>query len=266
MPAATTGGSLTSIFDFSGKTVLVTGGSGDIGRGIARMFAAHGASIAVNYVSSVDKAQATVDDIRARGGRAIAARANVAVEAEVEAMIGAVVEAFGSVDILVNNAGVRRKPGDNKYLLDVSAEEWDVEIDSHLRGMFLCCKAAVPHMIRRGEGRIVNVSSVMGRGSSAGASVQYPAAKSGMFGFSKALAHQLAHKHITVNCVAPGLIDTERVRWRSPEVLKEHVAKIPLGRLGRVEEVAAAVLYLASPLAAYVTGATLDINGGFYMG
>ena len=256
---------LAKLLDLSGKVALVTGASGDIGGAVARMLAAHGAEIGVHCVANIDQAEALASEIRTGGGRAMAVRADVAAEAEVQAMIAAVASELGTVDILVNNAGVRRKPGDHKYLLDVTAEEWDTEIDSHLKGVFLCCKAAVPHMIRKGEGRIVNVSSVIGRSGQAGASVHYPAAKAGMFGFTKALANQVAANRITVNCVAPGIIDTERIRWRSPEQINEQVAKIPLGRLGGVDEIAAAVLFLASSAAAYITGATLDINGGLYM-
>ena len=256
---------MSKLLDLSGRVALVTGASGDIGGAIARMLAAHGASVGVHCVSSIEPAQALVDEIIHAGGRAMVVRADVAVAGEVEDMVARLSSGLGPVDILVNNAGVRRRNGDHKYLLDVTEEEWDLELASHLKGMFLCCKACVPQMIAAGGGRIVNISSVVGRSGSIGASVHYPAAKSGMFGFSKALANQLAVHSITVNCVAPGMIDTERVRWRTPEQMREHVAKIPLGRLGTVDEVAAAVLYLASPLGGYVTGATLDVNGGLYM-
>ena len=256
---------MTNLLDLSGRTALVTGASGDIGGAIARMLADHGAAVAVHCVSGMDRAQALVDGISQAGGRASAVRADIVRAGDVDAMVKQVRDTLGPVDILVNNAGVRRRTGDHKYLLEVTEDEWDLELDSHLKGMFLCCKACVPGMIDAGGGRIVNLASVVARSGQVGASVHYPTAKAGMFGFSKALANQLAGKGITVNCVAPGLIDTERVRWRTPEQMREHTAKIPLGRLGTVDEVAAAVLYLASPLAAYVTGATLDVNGGLYM-
>jgi len=253
------------LLDLSGRTALVTGASGDIGSAIAITLASHGAAVGVHCASSVDKADAIVEAIREKGGRATTVCADVADDAQVKGMVAGLSRELGAVDILVNNAGVRRRTGDHKYLLDVTEEEWDLEIDSHMKGMFLCCRACVPQMIDAGGGRIVNISSVVGRSGLIGASVHYPAAKSGMFGFTKALANQLAGKRITVNCVAPGMIDTERVRWRTPEQMREHVAKIPLGRLGTVDEIAAAVLFLASPIAGYITGATLDVNGGLYM-
>lgn len=257
---------MDTLLDLTGRTALVTGASGDIGSAIARMLASHGAAVGVHCLSSVEQAESLAAEIASAGGKAMALRADVGRAEEVAAMVDKLASRFGPVDVLVNNAGVRRRTGDHKYILEVTEEEWGRELESHLDGMFLCCKACVPHMIEAGAGRIVNVSSVVGRSGLVGASVQYASAKAGMFGFTKALANQMSSKNITVNCIAPGLIDTVRIRWRTPEQMREHVAKIPLGRLGTVDEVAGAVLYLVSPIGGYVTGATLDINGGLYMG
>ena len=184
---------------------------------------------------------------------------------EVDSMVSETVNRFGSIDILVNNAGVRRKPGDHKYILDVTEEEWDMEISSHLKSTFICSKKVLPFMINQKYGRIINISSVAARSGSVGASVQYPAAKECIAGFTKALANQVAKDGITVNVVAPGMIDSERIRWRTPEMMEEHIKKIPVGRVGKIEEVAATIVFLSSKNAAYITGATIDVNGGMYM-
>ena len=251
--------------ELQGKIALVTGSSGDIGAGTALMFAQLGASVAVHYHANRETAQEVALGIEKTGSEALVVQADVVQRKQVEAMIEQIVERFGRIDILVNNAGVRRKRTDHKYILDVTDADWDAELETHLRGTFNCCKAVVPHMIEQGYGRIVSVSSVVARSGSIGASVQYPAAKAGMFGFTKALANQVAKDGITVNVVAPGMIDTSRIRWRTPEQMKKHVGKIPVGRLGKVEEVAAAICFLASEQAGYITGATLDVNGGMYM-
>jgi len=254
-----------TLLDLSGRIALVTGASGDIGAAIAGMLAAHGADVGVHYHVSRERAEAVAETVRSHGRRAAVLGADLAQPRDVETMMEALTRTLGGVGILVNNAGTRRKTGDHKYLLEVTEEEWDREIDSHLKAAFLCCKAAVPHMIAGGWGRIVNLSSVVGRAGGVGASVHYPAAKAGMHGFTKGLVTQLSKHGITANLVAPGIIDSERIRWRTTAQLQEHIDRIPAGRLGTVDEIAAAVLFLASPIAAYVTGATLDVNGGLYM-
>jgi 3-oxoacyl-[acyl-carrier protein] reductase len=254
-----------SLPDLTGRVGLVTGATGDIGTAIARLFAEHGADVVIHYAQKKDRAEQLAEDVHRLGQRALTVQADIVAASDIEAMVAQAMATFGHIDILVNNAGVRRKPGDHKYILDVTEQDWDVELDSHLKGAFLCCRFCVPHMIRQKFGRIINVSSVVARSGSSGASVHYPAAKAGMFGFTKALAHQVASQGITVNVVAPGLIDSERIRWRTPEQLSEQIARIPVGRLGKTSEVAAAILFLASPAAGYITGVTLDVNGGLYM-
>jgi 3-oxoacyl-[acyl-carrier protein] reductase len=256
---------MRNLLDLSGRVALITGATGDIGAAVARLFAEHGADVAVHYAQKKESAEALSEEIRLLGRRARTVQADITSAAEVESMIIETVRTFDRIDVLVNNAGVRRKPGDHKYILEVTDAEWDLELASHLKGAFLCCRSCVPHMIRQQFGRIINVSSVVARTGSTGASVHYPAAKAGMFGFTKALANQVAAHRITVNVVAPGIIDSERIRWRTAEQLRDHAAKIPLGRLGQTSEVAAAILFLASQAASYITGATLDVNGGLCM-
>lgn len=255
-----------NLLDLAGRVAIITGATGDIGRAVARLFAEHGADVVVHYAQKQEAAVALAEEIRQLGRQAIAVQADITSAAAVDSLVSKTVQAFARVDVLVNNAGVRRVPGDHKYILEVTEAEWDIEIDSHLKGAFLCCRSAVPHMIKQRYGRVINVSSVAARTGAIGASVHYPAAKAGMFGFTKALANQVALHGITANVVAPGIIDSERIRWRTPEQLKEHAAKIPVGRLGQAPEVAAAILFLASSAASYITGATLDVNGGLFMG
>jgi 3-oxoacyl-[acyl-carrier protein] reductase len=256
---------MRNLLDLSGRVALITGATGDIGCAVARLFAEHGADVVVHFAQKRESAEALAEEIRQLGRRALTVQANVASAPDVESMVAQTVETFSRIDVLVNNAGVRRKPGDHKYILDVTEAEWDIEVDSHLKGAFLCSRCCVPHMIAQRFGRIVNISSAVARTGSSGASVHYPAAKAGMFGFTKALANQVALQGITVNVVAPGIIDSERIRWRTPEQLKHHLANVPLGRLGDATEVAAAILFLASPAASYITGVTFDVNGGLCM-
>jgi len=251
--------------EFEGKVAIITGSSGDIGAGVALMFAEQGANVVINYLSKKEKAEEICSKIKNTGSKALAIQANVIEAADVDNLISKTITEFGHIDIIVNNAGTRRKPGNHKYILDVTEEEWDMEIDSHLKGTFNCCKKVLPGMIKRKFGRIINISSVVAKSGSSGASVHYSAAKAGIIGFTKALATQVAMYGITVNTVAPGIIDTERVRWRTPKMMADHVSKIPLGRLGKIEEVAAAITFLVSENAGYITGATIDVNGGIYM-
>jgi 3-oxoacyl-[acyl-carrier protein] reductase len=256
---------VSHLLNLTGQTALVTGASGDIGAAIAVMLARHGADVAIHYAAARDRAEAVARGIEAEGRRALVLQADLTRSGDIAKLGEEALAGLGRIDILVNNAGVRRRPGDHKYVLDTTEEEWDREIDSHLKAAFLCAKAVLPSMIRHRFGRIVNVSSVVARSGAIGASLHYPAAKAGMFGMSKALANQVAGDGITVNVVAPGIIDTERVRWRTEEQMAAHVATIPIGRLGTVDEIAAAVLFLSSGVAGYITGATLDVNGGLYM-
>ena len=251
--------------DFLGNVAIITGASGDIGAGTALMFAEMGVHVVINYLSNREKAEAVASKIENMGKHCMVIQADASNVSEVDSMVSETVNRFGRIDILVNNAGVRRKPGDHKYILDVTEEEWDMEISSHLKSTFICSKKVLPFMIKQKYGRIINISSVAARSGSVGASVQYPAAKEGIAGFTKALANQVAKDGITVNVVAPGMIDSERIRWRTPEMMEEHIKKIPVGRLGKIEEVAGTIVFLSSKNAAYITGATIDVNGGMYM-
>ena len=251
--------------DLQGKVAIITGASGDIGAGTALMFSEMGVNVVINYLSNRKKAEEVASKIEKMGKHFMVIQANASKMSEVDSMVSETVNRFGRIDILVNNAGVRRKPGDHKYILDVTEEEWDMEIDSHLKSTFNCSKKVLPFMIKQKYGRIINISSVAARSGSIGASVQYPAAKAGIVGFTKALANQVAKDGITVNVVAPGMIDSERINWRTPAMMEEHIKKIPVGRVGKIEEVAATIVFLSSNNAAYITGATIDVNGGMYM-
>ena len=256
--------------EFENKVVLITGASRGIGAAAALMFAENGANVVINYFSKKEKAEEISKKIEELGRKSIIIQADVAKIKEVEDMVSKIIKEFGTIDILVNNAGVGRQDiithgmGKN-YILDVTEEEWDIYIDTHLKGTFNCCKNVLPYMIKERCGRIINISSVVGESGGLGASVQYAAAKAGIIGFTKALAHQVAKDNITVNVVSPGMIATERIQYRTSEQMAEHTKKIPAGRVGKSEEIAAAIYYLASYNAAYITGATIDVNGGMYM-
>jgi 3-oxoacyl-[acyl-carrier protein] reductase len=254
-----------SVLDLTGRVGLVTGATGDIGAAIVQIFAEHGADVVIQYAQRKERADHLADRVRQLGRAALTVQADLARPSDVESLVAEIIRVFGKIDILVNSAGARRKPGEHRYILDVTEADWDRELGSHLKAAFLCCRSCVPHMIHQKYGRIINVSSVVARSGLCGASVHYPSAKAGLLGFTKALAQQLAAQGITVNAVAPGIIDSERIRWRTPEQLSDQIAKIPVGRLGNVNEVAAAILFLASAAAGYITGATLDVNGGLYM-
>jgi len=239
-----------------GHVAIVTGSARNIGRAIAHALAEAGAAVVVNARSSAAEAEAVVQEIRNRGGQAVAKIADVGQPEQAASLIDAAVQAFGRLDILVNNAAVRREIDFEQ----LDYEEWRAIIATILDGAYLCARAAAPYLSARG-GSIVNIG---GLSSFTGAArrAHVIAAKAGLVGLTRALAHDLAPHHITVNCVAPGLIDTER---RGPEPAHHAKHATLLGRRGTPEEIAAVVRFLCGPEARYITGQTLHANGGVFM-
>ncbi|MDE7325991.1 MAG: 3-oxoacyl-[acyl-carrier-protein] reductase [Lachnospiraceae bacterium] len=239
------------------KVALVTGASRGIGRQIALTFAGYGASVIVNYNGSKERAQEVVEMITAMGGKAVAVQADVASAEDVGRLFEEAHTAFGRIDILVNNAGITR----DNLILKMSEEEFDTVLDTNLKGAFLCMKHAAKIMLRQKGGRIINISSISGIAGNAG-QANYCAAKAGLIGLTKSLAKELGSRGITVNAVAPGLIETDMTQ-KLPEQVKEGMlAQIPLKRAGSVKDIAEAAAFLASDRAAYITGQTLQVNGG----
>ena len=244
----------------AGKCAVVTGGGRGIGRAVCLALAAQGADVVVNYAGSAEAAGETAKACRALGVRAIAVQADVADEAQAAALVETAVREMGGVDILVNNAGITR----DGLLLRMSEDDFTRVLDTNLKGAFHCMKAACRGMMRRRAGRIVNISSVVGVRGNAG-QANYAASKAGLIGLSKSAAKELASRGITVNCIAPGFIDTAMTA-ELPEAVKEKLlAEIPMGRFGAAEDVAAAAAFLASDAAAYITGQVLCVDGGMAM-
>ncbi len=241
---------------FDGKVVLVTGGSRGIGRACAAHFANGGAQVAI-CGRSLDTATAAANEI-GHGTRAF--QADLAEPEAPAALISAVEEAFGPIAILVNNAGLAR----DTLLMRMKDDDWAQVIDTDLTGVFRCCRAVVRGMMKQRWGRIINISSVIGILGQAG-QANYAAAKAGLLGLTRSLARELGSRNITVNAVAPGLIETDMTAVIQGEMREAMLARIPLGRAGHPEEVAGLVAYLASEAAAYITGATIAIDGGLTM-
>lgn len=240
-----------------GKIALVTGGARGIGRAVSLTLAGYGADVAVNYSGSREKAEQTAEEIRAMGRRAIAVQADVSKQEDCTRMFAEIAEALGSVDILVNNAGITR----DNLAVRMSEEEFDQVINTNMKGAFFCMRLAGASMMKKRSGRIINISSISGVRGNAG-QINYCAAKAGMLGMTKCLAKELASRGVTVNAVAPGYIDTDMTAVL-PEKVKETVlAQIPLRRIGRPDDIAEAVAFLASDRAAYITGQTIQVDGG----
>ena len=236
---------------------LVTGGSRGIGRAIALRLANDGNAVAVNYATNASAAEEVVDTITASGGTAFAVRANVGDADAVSEMLSDVEARLGRVGILVNNAGITR----DDLLLRMGPDAWDDVIQTNLRSVYLCTRAALRGMLRLKWGRIISVSSVSGIAGNPG-QANYAASKAGIIGFAKSVAREIGSRNITVNVVAPGFIETDMTDQLGSGVAEEVVQRVALGRLGQPEEIAAAVGYLASDDAAYVTGQTLVVDGG----
>ena len=232
-----------------------------MGRSVAGRLAAAGAALVVDDLT-VEPAERTASGIRSRGGRAIAVAADTASARDVRRMVRTAVDEYGAVHILINNAGVLRPTP----VIDIEEEEWDLVVGVNLKGTYLCSREVLPHMRSAGWGRIVNFSSTAGKNVSTVGGAHYTAAKAGVLGFTRHLAKEEARHGITVNAVCPGLIDTEMVRSTiSDSKVRAYADSFPIARLGRPEEVAELVAFLASGRAAYITGASLDINGGDLM-
>jgi 3-oxoacyl-[acyl-carrier protein] reductase len=242
-----------------GRVAVVTGGARGIGRAIAERLAADGAAIV-----AVDLNREALDgfaaELAGRGGRALALTANVADAAEVDALAAGTLEAFGRVDILVNNAGITR----DGLLMRMSEQDWDAVLGVNLKSAFLCTKAFTRPMMKQRWGRVVNISSVIGLIGNAG-QANYAASKAGILGLTKAVAKELASRHITVNAVAPGFIETAMTQALDEKVRAALQAQIPLGRLGSPADVAHAVAFLCSEEAGYITGQALTVDGGMVM-
>jgi len=244
----------------TGKTALVTGASRGIGRAIALRLAEAGANVVVNYAGSEAAAAETVAMVKERGRDAIMIKANVANAEEVQEMFKQALDQFGSVDILVNNAGITR----DNLLMRMKEEEWDDVINTNLKGVFNCIKAATRPMMKQRSGRIINITSVVGVLGNPG-QANYVAAKAGVIGLTKTTARELASRNITVNAVAPGFIDTDMTAGLPEDVKNAMLGQIPLARLGQPDEIASVVVFLASDAASYMTGQTLHVDGGMYM-
>ena len=240
------------------RVVIVTGASRGIGRAVAVRFGEAGAVVVV--AARGDHADAAAEEIRGEGGRAVSVSVDVTDTKQIDAMISVALEEYGRIDVLVNNAGIVR----DQLAMRMTVADWNAVIATNLTAVFTCSRAVLRPMLKQRSGRIINVGSVVGQMGNAG-QVNYAATKAGLVGFSKALAREVATRGVTVNVVAPGMIDTEMTSGLAKPAREAMLAKIPLGRLGTPDDIAAAIGFLASDEAAYITGHVLAVNGGMYM-
>ena len=246
------------MLDLGGKVAIVTGASRGIGRAIATRLAAQGARVVA--AARGENAAATVAEIEAAGGAAELASVDVTEPASIEALVSGVLERHGRIDILVSNAGITK----DQLMLRMKRDDWDQVIATNLTAAFGLAQAVLKPMVKQRGGRIINVASVVGQTGNAG-QANYAASKAGLIGFSKALAREVASRGITVNVVAPGLVETDMTKALTGKAQGDWAAQIPLGRIGAPEDIAAAVCFLASDEASYITGHVLAVNGGMYM-
>tara|TARA_B100001123_G_scaffold399026_1_gene483625 strand:- start:708 stop:1448 length:741 start_codon:yes stop_codon:yes gene_type:complete len=246
------------MFNLTGKVAIVTGASRGIGKSIAVLLASNGATVVA--AAREDHASETVAEITAAGGHAEIASLDVNKASEIEELVAATVKRHSSIDILINNAGIAR----DQLALRMKSSDWDAVIATNLTASFLCSQAVLKPMIRKRNGRIVNISSVVGQMGNAG-QVNYAASKAGLIGLTKSLAREVASRNITVNAVTPGLIDTDMSKDILGKAQDSWKGQIPLGRMGTTTDVAVAVCFLVSDEASYITGQALAVNGGMYM-
>jgi 3-oxoacyl-[acyl-carrier protein] reductase len=247
------------MINLAGKTALITGAGRGIGREIALTLAKAGADCAICDID-LPSSQQTAGDCAALGRKALGLQANVSVAADITALFETYFKTFSNLDILVNNAGITR----DNLIVRMKEEDWDMVLDINLKSAFLCCKEAARGMMRARSGKIINISSVVGIMGNA-AQVNYSASKAGLIGLTKSLAQEFASRSITVNAVAPGFIQTAMTDKLSPEVKAKLLTAIPVAKLGLPQDVANAVLFLASSLADYITGVVLPVDGGLVM-
>ncbi len=241
----------------NGKVAVVTGGGRGIGRAIVLALGKEGVKVLINYRGKKESALETLEELKKLGGEGEIYQADVSVEEEVEKMFNFVIEKWGKLDILVNNAGITK----DNLLIRMKSEEWDQVININLRGVFLCTRSALKIMLKQRNGRIINISSVVGLKGNIG-QANYASAKAGIIGFTKAVAREVASRGITVNAIAPGFIKTEMTDVLSEEMKKKVLDEIPLSRFGDPEDVANAVKFLVSDEASYITGIVLNVDGG----
>ncbi len=243
-----------------GQVAIVTGASRGIGRAVAIALAKVGAKVVINYAGNAEAAEEARKTIIDNGGNAITVKADVANADAVDSLVKQTIEAYGKIDILVNNAGITR----DTLLMRMKDEDWDAVMNTNLKGIFYCTKAVSKSMMKQRSGKIINMTSVVGLMGNAG-QANYAAAKAGVIGFTKSMAKELASRGITVNAIAPGFIATDMTHGLSEQVKADLATKIPLNRLGTAEDVAAAVVFLATDSANYITGQTLNVDGGMVM-
>ncbi len=245
-----------------GRVVLITGGGRGIGRATSLAFAREGADVVVNDLNA-ETAEAVAAEVRALGRQALAVVADVTKSDQVASMVEQAVEKLGKIDVLVNNAGYFG----SEYFMDTDEELWDRMLSINLKGVFICCKAVLQHMIPLASGRIINISSDAGRAGTSGQGA-YSAAKGGVIAFTKTLAREMARYRINVNSIAPGVVDTtltQTIGARTPRIMEGMAKSIPWRRLAQPEDIAGAVVFLATDDAEYITGQTLSVNGGITM-
>ena len=243
-----------------GKVAIITGSGRGIGKAIALKLAENGADIVINDIPGSDYADETKKEIEALGVKAIVVRGDVRNKDDVDALINQTVETFGKIDILVNNAGITR----DGLMIRMSEEDWDMVLDINLKGAFNCIKAAARPMMKQRSGSIINIASVVGVMGNAG-QANYTASKAGLIGLTKTVAKEFSSRNIRANAVAPGFIESHMTDVLTEEVKNQYFDAIPLSRFGKVEDVAKAVLFLASDLSSYITGQTINVDGGLVM-
>lgn len=248
------------MFNLTDKVAIVTGSSRGIGAGIAQMLAAQGAKVVVNHRNSPGGAEEVVAAIKDAGGEAVVIQADVSQNSEAQRLVKDSIDTFGQIDILVNNAGTTR----DKLLMQMKDEDWQTVIDANLSSVYYCSKAVVRPMMKKKTGRIINITSVVGLAGQAG-QTNYAASKAGIIGFTKSLAKEVGSRNITVNAIAPGFIPTALTEVLPEQQMQAVIETTPVGRLGTIEDVGVATLFLASDEAAFITGQVLSVDGGLVM-